>query len=249
MVPDIRLRRTELSLRAEDLAAELGVHTTSIHRWERRARLPGPVHIVGIARALDLPTSDVASFFDEARPAAGEPAPGVRGPGLRAIRTVAKVRASQIAETVGVPTAHVYNWESGTDPPTASQCPGRPLPTRAGATSPAADPPRSPAASPGSAAGQSRAQEHAAARRPVAGEGFAPHRRLTPLHRAVGAWCGRASAPRPSQARGSVRRCRLRGRRSCRGGSTPAARPPGMGGRRSAGGAPRAPGVDRDDPA
>lgn len=113
MVPDIRLRRMELALRAGDLAAELGVHPTSIHRWERRERLPGPVHVVGIARALGLPTSDVARYFDEARTAAEEPAPGVRGLGLRTIRAAANIRATQIAETVGVPTAHVYNWESG----------------------------------------------------------------------------------------------------------------------------------------
>ena len=112
MVPDLRRRRVELALRAEDLAAELGVHTTSIHRWERRERLPGPVHVVGIARALGLPTSDVARFFDEARPP-GEPAPGVRGLGLRTIRAAANIPAAQIARTVGVPTAHVYNWESG----------------------------------------------------------------------------------------------------------------------------------------
>ena len=113
MVPDLRSRRMELALRADELATELGVHTTSIHRWERRERLPGPVHIVGIARALGLPTIDVARFFDEARPATEQPAPGVRGLGLRTTRAAANIRATQIAETVGVPTAHVYNWESG----------------------------------------------------------------------------------------------------------------------------------------
>lgn len=110
---DLRSRRVLLALSAAELAVDLGVHPTSIHRWERRERLPGPTHIVQIARRLQLPTQEVARFFDAVRPAPAGPPPGVRGTGLRSLRRRAGLGAARIADVLGVPTSSVYNWEAG----------------------------------------------------------------------------------------------------------------------------------------
>jgi transcriptional regulator with XRE-family HTH domain len=126
-VTDIRDRRLTLAVSVTELAGELGVHPNSIHRWERRERLPGPQHIVGIARRLALPTQDVAKFFDAARPAPAERPPSVRGHGLRRLRRTAGLTAARIAAAVGVPTSSVYNWEAG-----RARIPLRHLPPLAG---------------------------------------------------------------------------------------------------------------------
>lgn len=124
---DLRDRRLTLAVSVTELAVELGVHPNSIHRWERRERLPGPQHIVAIARRLALPTQDVAKFFDAARPAPADRPPSVRGHGLRRLRRGAGLTAARIAATVGVPTSSVYNWEAG-----RARIPLRHLPTLAG---------------------------------------------------------------------------------------------------------------------
>lgn len=109
----LRDRRLSRALSAEQLADELGVHPTSVLRWERRERLPGPRHIRGLATSLAVDPAAVARFFDEARtPAAGPPS-GLRAPGLRRLRDAARLPASRVAEAVGVPAAKVYRWEAG----------------------------------------------------------------------------------------------------------------------------------------
>lgn len=122
MVPDptgtpdgsyLRDRRTSRALTTADLARELGVHPTSVLRWERRERLPGPEHIHGLARSLAVDATTVAGFFDEARPAPPPPIDNPRGHGLRPLRRAARVPASRIAEAVGVHPASIYNWEAG----------------------------------------------------------------------------------------------------------------------------------------
>ncbi len=110
LLRDERLRR-ELS--ASDVALRLSVHPASVLRWERRERLPGPVHLTGLARTLALDTQVVAGFFDEVRPAPGGPGPGARGQALRALRRAADVSVRTIARRLGVLPATVYNWEAG----------------------------------------------------------------------------------------------------------------------------------------
>ncbi len=111
----LRSERARRGLRATDLAQEIGVHPMSILRWERRERLPGPVHIHALARALELEPAHVAGFFDDARPAAtaSAGARSHRGQALRALRWRASVSASLLADQVGVPASTVYNWEAG----------------------------------------------------------------------------------------------------------------------------------------
>lgn len=109
----LRQRRRRKALTVHHIAAELGVHPTTISRWERRARLPGPHHVHALARVLDLSVSDVAEFFDSAR-APDVEARGVRGHGLRPLRRAAGLSAHSVAAAAGVPVHSVYNWELGT---------------------------------------------------------------------------------------------------------------------------------------
>lgn len=111
MSTDLRTLRRASGLSARELADLVAVGRTSIHRWERRERLPGPHHIHALARALGAPTASVAGFFDDAR----EPVAvaGLRAPGLRTVRRVRGLSAARLADLVGVPAHTVYNWESG----------------------------------------------------------------------------------------------------------------------------------------
>jgi transcriptional regulator with XRE-family HTH domain len=108
----LRAARARRELHPTDVARSLGVHPMSVLRWERRERLPGPTHIHGLARALDLEPTQVAAFFDQARPPA-RPAEGMRGHGLRQLRRAAGVPARALAHRLGVPVSAVYNWEAG----------------------------------------------------------------------------------------------------------------------------------------
>lgn len=108
----LRDQRRTHALSAQDVARRLEVHPGSVLRWERRERLPGPLHVKALAHTLALDTSTVAGFFDDARPAS-LPADGIRGPGLRAVRLAAGVPVRAIATRLGVPPASVYNWEHG----------------------------------------------------------------------------------------------------------------------------------------
>lgn len=122
----LRDRRLSRALSAEHLADQLGVHPTSVLRWERRERLPGPTHIHGLAALLAVEPAAVARFFDEARRPGPEPVPGLRAPGLRGLRRAARLPASRVAEAVGEPPATVYHWEAG-----RTRMPVRHLPTLA----------------------------------------------------------------------------------------------------------------------
>lgn len=106
---DQRVRRT---LSVHDVARDLAVHPSSVLRWERGERLPGPDHVKALADTLELDTSAVVRFFDDAR-APVDPARGLRGHGLRALRRRAGVPVRRIARRLGVRTATVYNWEAG----------------------------------------------------------------------------------------------------------------------------------------
>lgn len=109
----LRSERARRGLRATDLAREIGVHPMSILRWERRERLPGPVHIHALARVLELEPAHVADFFDRARATPVAPAASHRGAALRALRWSRSVSAAALARQVGVPASTVYNWEAG----------------------------------------------------------------------------------------------------------------------------------------
>lgn len=125
----LRDRRLSQDLSADQLARRLGVHPTSVLRWERRERLPGPGHIHGLARTLAVDPAAVARFFDEVRrpdPPPTPASPALHAPGLRRLRSAARLPASRVAEAVGVRPAHVYNWEAG-----RARLPARHLPTLA----------------------------------------------------------------------------------------------------------------------
>jgi transcriptional regulator with XRE-family HTH domain len=109
----LREQRTVLALSVADVAAQLDVHPNTIWRWERRERLPGPAHIRGLARVLDLSPAKVVEFFDEARTCGTERHESLRGHGLRRLRKAAAMTAPQVAQAVGVPAHTVYNWEHG----------------------------------------------------------------------------------------------------------------------------------------
>jgi transcriptional regulator with XRE-family HTH domain len=108
----LRDQRLIRSLTPHDIAGQIGVHPTSVLRWERRERLPGPVHIQRLARTLGVDTAQVAAFFDAAR-ASTKDETGLRGHGLRRLRAGSGLSASQVAGALGVPVATVYNWEAG----------------------------------------------------------------------------------------------------------------------------------------
>lgn len=108
----LRDQRTRRALSAHEVARRVDVHPTSVLRWERRERLPGPEHLRALAGALAVDVSRVASFFDEARTPAPAPA-GVRGTGLRALRHEAAVPVRHIAAHLGLHESTVYNWEAG----------------------------------------------------------------------------------------------------------------------------------------
>lgn len=108
----LRDQRTRRALSVHEVARRLDVHPTSVLRWERRERLPGPEHLHALAGALAVDVSRVASFFDAARTPASPPA-GVRGTGLRTLRRRARLPVRRIAADLGVHEATVYNWEAG----------------------------------------------------------------------------------------------------------------------------------------
>ena len=115
--PDLlRARRIQRAVTVEQVAARLGVHPNTVLQWERRARLPGPAHIRGLAECLGLEQRLVAGFFDEARARSSPAAASLRTPGLRALRTGAGLSAAQLAAAAGVPPGTVYRWESGATP-------------------------------------------------------------------------------------------------------------------------------------
>lgn len=109
----LREQRTILALSVADVAAQLDVHPNTVWRWERRERLPGPAHIRGLARVLDLNPAEVVDFFDAARTCRTERRESLRGHGLRRLRKAAAMTAPQVAQAVGVPAHTVYNWEHG----------------------------------------------------------------------------------------------------------------------------------------
>lgn len=113
MTTDLRTHRLDRSLSPSVVAAELGVHPTSVLRWERRDRLPGPGHIRDLARVVGLSTHDLARFFDAARSPGTTPPSSLRGHGLRALRQSRAVSVRHLADSAGVPPATVYNWEAG----------------------------------------------------------------------------------------------------------------------------------------
>ncbi|MEO9322828.1 helix-turn-helix transcriptional regulator [Nocardioides sp. C4-1] len=109
---DLRTRRLELRLTASEVASALGVHTATVLRWERGVRLPGADVVAGLAQALETERDAVAAFFSAHRSPAA-PATRVRATGLRALRRERGCTAGEVASSLGVPVATVFNWESG----------------------------------------------------------------------------------------------------------------------------------------
>ncbi|QCW50344.2 helix-turn-helix domain-containing protein [Nocardioides dongxiaopingii] len=109
---DLRTRRAELRLSTRHVAHVVGVHPTTVLRWERGERLPGPAEITGLARVLSTEPALVAEFFDARRPAPA-PAERTRATGLRELRRRGDLAASRVASELDVPVSTVFNWEAG----------------------------------------------------------------------------------------------------------------------------------------
>ncbi|MBS45701.1 MAG: hypothetical protein CMH83_21510 [Nocardioides sp.] len=115
----LRALREQRRIDHRDVADTLGVHPTTVLRWERGERLPGPTEIRLLAAALDVDHHEVVTFFDavrrerDARDAAVRPEPGIRARSLRPLRRAAGVSARDLAARLGVPASTVYNWETG----------------------------------------------------------------------------------------------------------------------------------------
>lgn len=109
----LRDQRLSRDMSAADVASRLDVHPMSVHRWERRERLPGPALLKELASILDVEVATIADFFDEARALRPPESVGLRGHGLRTLREAARVPVRQVASRVGVPPSRVYNWEAG----------------------------------------------------------------------------------------------------------------------------------------
>ncbi len=104
--------RIAQGLDVASLANQLGVGRSTIYRWERRCRFPGPAHLRALARALDVSALDVSAFFDAAR----LPNPrleGVPAVGLRALRKAHGMTGPALARMLDIPSHRVYNWERG----------------------------------------------------------------------------------------------------------------------------------------
>ncbi len=109
---DLRAIRLGAGLSVREVGGVVAVHPTTVLRWERRERLPGPVHVRYLAKAYELPVPEVAAFFDHARSPAGR-MDGAPGRGVRRLRRMQNLRAARLAELVGVRVHTVYNWEAG----------------------------------------------------------------------------------------------------------------------------------------
>ena len=108
----LRAERRRRALSPDALAEQVGVHPMTVLRWERGERLPGPLHQRELARVLGLEAAQVVACFDAIRPPARRSS-GLRALGLRQLRNRVRLPAARVAETVGVPPATVYNWETG----------------------------------------------------------------------------------------------------------------------------------------
>ena len=110
LLRDHRLRR---ELTPADVARRVAVHPTSVLRWERGERLPGPAHLRALASTLSLDPTTVAGFFDQSRPGPRGTHQDPRGEGLRPLRRRAGIAVRTIADALGVLPSTVYNWEAG----------------------------------------------------------------------------------------------------------------------------------------
>ena len=109
----LRAARRASALAAGEVAALLGVHPTTVTRWERRDRFPAPQHLHALASAYDVSVAAVSAYFDEARSRTRRVEDDYPGRGLRRLRAAHGLTASELAHRVAVPVHTVYNWEAG----------------------------------------------------------------------------------------------------------------------------------------
>ena len=109
----LRDHRHRRALSSTELAVRVGVHPTSVLRWERRERLPGPEHIHALASSLSVDAAAVTAFFDGERAALPSQDSGPRGHGLRTLRRAVGITVATIAHELGAPVSTIYNWEAG----------------------------------------------------------------------------------------------------------------------------------------
>jgi len=111
MTLDLRDARTAAGLTAREIAETLGVHPTTVHRWERHERRPAPRVVNRLAATLRADRADLVASLLPIVPL-GLPVDH-RGTGLRALRHESGLTVAALAAATGVPKHTVYNWESG----------------------------------------------------------------------------------------------------------------------------------------
>lgn len=109
----LRERRSDVGMSASTFASAVGVHTSSVLRWERRERLPSPAYMQTLAEALEMDVRDAAAYFDVTRQRRSSRLLGHRGQGLRSLQRARGVSVRQIAGALGANPATIHNWESG----------------------------------------------------------------------------------------------------------------------------------------
>ena len=108
---DLRTARRQAGKSGLELASVVDVHPTTVFRWERRERQPGPGEVTSLSAALGVDRAVVSEFFLRGL----EPihSDGYPGKALRILRDRAGASAGIVARAIGVPPHTVYNWESG----------------------------------------------------------------------------------------------------------------------------------------
>jgi transcriptional regulator with XRE-family HTH domain len=106
----LRDQREARRLSLHELSAVLGVHPTSILRWERRERFPGPAHVRGLADVLGLSVGTVSGFFDEARASRPHRQLGLRGYGIRCLRLSRGMSAASLARALDMDEDGLERW-------------------------------------------------------------------------------------------------------------------------------------------
>jgi transcriptional regulator with XRE-family HTH domain len=113
LAPDwLREARLARGLTLASVGATIGVYRSTVHKWERRQRSPGPHHIRLLAQVFDVAPEEIERFVRAYLPPHEQPAT-LPGRGLRLLRDAHGLTGRQVAAALGVPRHHVYNWELG----------------------------------------------------------------------------------------------------------------------------------------
>lgn len=108
----LRTARRARGLTIAAVAEQVGVHKSTVMRWERRERSPSAQQLAQLGDMLAVGREVLVHFFDVNRPGPSGPGPA-RGFGLRPMRRAAGVPVRQLAAELQINPARVYGWEVG----------------------------------------------------------------------------------------------------------------------------------------